>query len=330
MNSNGYCLVKNFVKLNITTLLVLLIFGCSDKNTENSDFITTDSGLQYRILKKGIGTFAKKGDEVLIHETTSYINDSLVFSSKELPNPIKILVGGNQVIKGVDEGIQGMQKGEIRKLIVPPSLSKRIGNVTFPHPDSTLVYEIELIDIFAKKSIGPKILVENLAIDIEQSVINWTAFYALKLDKHFGTVKLSKGEWVITNGMPTGGKFYIDMSTIVNTDGKYNEMLIDHLKNEDFFEVEVYPIAKLEIVNMDNSKYPVVDIDADLTIKGIKQPISFSGKFGFENGVTLFTSQISINRTRWNIKYGSGSFYDNLGDDVISDDIEFNVLVYTR
>ena len=59
-------------------------------------------------------------------------------------NPKKVLVGSNQVIKGIDEALIGMKKGEIRKLIIPPALSKRSGIPRFPHPDSILVYEIEL------------------------------------------------------------------------------------------------------------------------------------------------------------------------------------------
>ncbi len=330
MNTNNYCDVKNLVKLKIVLVFLLSIFSCSNKNTQTSDLISTDSGLQYKILKKGEGKFAKKGEEVLIHETTKYTNDSLVFSSRDLPNPIKILLGGNQVVKGVDEGVQGMQKGEIRKLIVPPSLSKRMGNITFPHPDSTLVYEIELIDILSKTNDSKSLQEQTMDIDIEKSIIHWTGFYALKFDRHYGTAKLKSGKWKVTDGMITGGEFKIDMNTITNTDGKYNEMLVDHLKNEDFFEVGVFPISKLEIMNLDHSKYPEVDIQGNLTIKGITQPISLTGSFKIQDGETIFTSKIVINRTRWNIKYGSGSFYDNLGDDVISDKIEFNVSIYTK
>lgn len=109
--------------------------------------ITTASGLQYKTVKEGTGPEAKSGDEVFIHETMSYRNDSLLFDSRTLPTPVKVLIGANQAIKGVDEGLRGMQQGEIRKMIVPPALSKRSGNPTFPHPDSVLVYEVELIEI---------------------------------------------------------------------------------------------------------------------------------------------------------------------------------------
>ena len=130
----------------VILLFVLLIISCKEEKSGDA-MKTTASGLQYKTIKQGSGAAAKVGDEVIIHETMSYSNDSLLFDSRTLPTPVKILVGGSQAIQGVDEGIRGMQEGEIRKLIVPPALSKRSGNPTFPHPDSVLVYEVELIEI---------------------------------------------------------------------------------------------------------------------------------------------------------------------------------------
>lgn len=121
-----------------------------NQSTQKNDFLESPSGLKYKILRKGNGEAVKVGQEILIHESMSYTNDSLLFDSRNLIYPIKVLVGANQVIKGIDEGLVGMKKGEIKKLIIPPALSKRTGVQTFPHPDSTLVYEIELIDILKK------------------------------------------------------------------------------------------------------------------------------------------------------------------------------------
>ena len=121
-----------------------------NQSTQKNDFLESSSGLKYKILRKGNGEAVKVGQEILIHESMSYTNDSLLFDSRNLIYPIKVLVGANQVIKGIDEGLVGMKKGEIKKLIIPPALSKRTGVQTFPHPDSTLVYEIELIDILKK------------------------------------------------------------------------------------------------------------------------------------------------------------------------------------
>jgi len=137
--------MKNSTNVIFSSVLLILCLSCKDK--KENIFVETNSGLKYQIIKEGSGNSIKIGQEVLIHETMSYINDSLLFDSRSLPDPVKVLVGGSQAIKGVDEGLVGMKKGEIKVLIVPPDLSKRSGSYTFPNPDSTLVYEIELIDI---------------------------------------------------------------------------------------------------------------------------------------------------------------------------------------
>ncbi len=85
--------------LNPILSFILLMSCCT------TQLVHLDSGLKYEVMKKGKGEVAKEGNEVLIHEKLSYQNDSLLFSSYKLPNPIKFLVGGNQVIDGVDKGV---------------------------------------------------------------------------------------------------------------------------------------------------------------------------------------------------------------------------------
>jgi FKBP-type peptidyl-prolyl cis-trans isomerase len=156
--------MKNILPL----LLALSVYACNESskksvpaandsittrsNIDTTKEVITSSGLKYTILKRGTGPAAKAGEEVLIHETLSYMNDSLLFDSRKLASPVKVLVGGHQAIEGVDEGLRGMQKGELRKLIVPPALSKRSGVQTFPHPDSALIYVIELMEILPAKN----------------------------------------------------------------------------------------------------------------------------------------------------------------------------------
>lgn len=116
-------------------------------NQKKNNVTTTESGLQYQILKAGIGDIAKEGDLVIVHESMSYMNGTELFSTEGMKNSPRILIGGKQAIEGVDEGIRGMQVGEIRELTVPPSLSKRKQYPNFLSPDSTLVYKIELIEL---------------------------------------------------------------------------------------------------------------------------------------------------------------------------------------
>lgn len=82
--------------------------------------------------------------------TTTLADGTLICSTRAQNNPLKFLLGGNQVIAGVDEGVTGMRVGERRKLIVPPSLSKRSVYPPNTPPDATLYYDIELLEIDQK------------------------------------------------------------------------------------------------------------------------------------------------------------------------------------
>ena len=131
-------------------LLAITFLDCTNqkritKSTETTDgMINTPSGLKYIILKKGEGEPAKAGQEVLIFETTSYLDGTVLYSNENSTNPVKVLIGGQQATEGVDEGLRGMQVGEVRRLIVPPYLAKRKIYPDNLSPDSTLSIKIIL------------------------------------------------------------------------------------------------------------------------------------------------------------------------------------------
>lgn len=112
----------------------------------NSDdgYVTTGTGLKYKILKNGNGQKAKVGHEVLIRETTSYLDGTILYSNENSGTPVKILIGGNQATNAVDEGLRGMQEGEIRYLIATPNLVKRKSYPQNVSPDSTLTIKVIL------------------------------------------------------------------------------------------------------------------------------------------------------------------------------------------
>lgn len=113
----------------------------------NNDFVITESGLRYKIIQKGTGQKAKVGQEVLLRETTSYLDGTVLYSNENSKTPVKVLIGGNQATNAVDEGLRGMQEGEIRQLIAPPNLVKRKSYPSNVSPDSTLTIKIILIKI---------------------------------------------------------------------------------------------------------------------------------------------------------------------------------------
>jgi len=119
------------------------------------------------------------------------------------------------------------------------------------------------------------------------------------------------------------GEFVMDMSSITVTDlsGENKGKLEGHLKSEDFFGVEKHPTAKLVITSAaskGNGKYGIV---ADLTIKNETNPITFDLEMNGDSAMTHLT----IDRSKYNVRYGSGSFFDNLGDKTIYDNFELDV-----
>jgi len=108
--------------------------------------ITTASGLQYEEIKVGSGATAKAGNLVSVHYTGWLTNGTKFDSSKDRNEPFEFNLGAGQVIKGWDEGVQGMQVGGVRKLTIPAALgygARGAGGVI--PPNATLVFEVEFL-----------------------------------------------------------------------------------------------------------------------------------------------------------------------------------------
>lgn len=172
---------------------------------------------------------------------------------------------------------------------------------------------------------------EVVKLSKDQSSIRWAGSHSFGFGKHDGTVDLKSGELIIKQGKVTGGKFILDMNTIVNTDGNYSKKLVDHLKSEDFFNAKKHPSATLLITKVhyydsnNTTGNPIVyfKVNADLIIKGIAQPIEFEAKTNDQH--SEITTMFKIDRTLWGIKYQAKGFAENLKDKIISDAIEFNI-----
>ncbi len=144
---------------------------------------------------------------------------------------------------------------------------------------------------------------------------------------HFGEVKFKDGYFIKTLGKITSGEFTINLNSIVTQDmdnEKANQSLTDHLKNEDFFNVNQYPTAKLSITKTKYHNDTQLKVYANLTIKGVTKPISFQAEIDYEK--KLMTTKFKIDRTLWNIIYGSKSnTSEKAKNSIISDAIGFEV-----
>jgi polyisoprenoid-binding protein YceI len=121
-------------------------------------------------------------------------------------------------------------------------------------------------------------------------------------------------------------------------DADYNAKLIGHLKSDDFFSVDQFKTATLKVSKAeiyqgkDKKAGYTHTISGELTIKGITQKVSFPAKVTLKGDRLEAVADIVIDRTLWNVRYGSGSFFDNLGDNMIYNDIEFklNLIAATK
>jgi len=150
--------------------------------------------------------------------------------------------------------------------------------------------------------------------------------------QHDGKISIANGTIINDHNTITGGTIEFDMNSITDndlTDKEWNDKLIGHLKSEDWFSVVKFPTSKFEItkVTLQPSLEPGNDYDVTgkLTIKRITNEITFPAKIKMDKKTMVVIAKIIVNRTKFDIKYGSASFFENIGDKAISDDFELNV-----
>lgn len=158
-------------------------------------------------------------------------------------------------------------------------------------------------------------------INVQKSIISWIGEKVT--GKHSGTINLKEGTLLFKNKKIIGGNFTANMTTLSNTDqtGTGKQKLEGHLKSVDFFDTENYKTSELVIKSISEKQKDLYSITADLTIKGITKPV----KFDLAVKKNTAVAKLIIDRTKYNIQYGSGSFFDDLGDRTIYDEFELNV-----
>lgn len=161
-------------------------------------------------------------------------------------------------------------------------------------------------------------------IDTKASKVYWTGKKVT--GEHTGYLLIEKGKvWVEKNSV-VGADVNMDLNSIVCTDLKdeeWNKKLVGHLKSDDFFSVEKYPNAKFEIISLTKSNNSgEYNVKGNLTMKGATHEINFPAKVAITNGVVSAAGTAKIDRTKWKIQYGSGKFFEGLGDKMIYDEFE--------
>lgn len=168
-------------------------------------------------------------------------------------------------------------------------------------------------------------------VDVASSTLGWTGTKVT--GKHHGKIGIQSGTINVENNEIKAGVFVIDMNTITVediTDEESNKKLTTHLSSADFFDVKKYPTSKFEITGVE--KLQEVDAEGNnykimgnLTIKDITKNITIPANVSIDENQFTAKAKFSIDRTEWNIQYGSGKFFKGLGDKMINDAIDFEL-----
>ena len=167
---------------------------------------------------------------------------------------------------------------------------------------------------------------------IDDSELSWIGT-ELSTKTHTGTIDFTDGTIVVDSDNTISGNVKINMSTINVTDlqGRSKEMLERHLRSSDFFEVESFSEAKFSFISKSFDKLSnQISFAGDLTIKDITNPISFNATL-LETSPFLKAKAVwSFDRSKYNVRFRSGNFFENLGDKLILDDIDVNIRLVTK
>jgi polyisoprenoid-binding protein YceI len=163
-------------------------------------------------------------------------------------------------------------------------------------------------------------------VDPFQSVVVWKGKKIA--GEHTGTINLQKGSIITDGNNIVGGEFIFDMKSIKNTDlsdPSYNKKLVDHLKSDDFFSTSNFGTSLFTIKQVIQKGGNSFDVTGDLTIKNITHEIDFPATIKEKDNDIVVNALVIVDRSKYNVQFGSGSFFQNLGDNLIYDDFELDI-----
>ena len=155
-------------------------------------------------------------------------------------------------------------------------------------------------------------------VDTKKSSFTW---HGTKVTgKHFGKIFIKTAKLDLKEGKVSSGEIVMDMKsfTVTDLEGEWANKFLGHMKSGDFFEVEKYPTAKL-VIKSDDGK----SLSGDLTIKSKTNPV----KIAYTKKGKTYSGKLKFDRTKFDMIYGSGNFFKNLGDKVIHDEVVLDFAV---
>jgi polyisoprenoid-binding protein YceI len=173
-------------------------------------------------------------------------------------------------------------------------------------------------------------------VETSKSEVKWNAKKVT--GEHYGDITLKSGQMQVDKNKVTGGTFVIDMTSLTVEDIKdagSNGKLVGHLKSDDFFSVDKHPSATFTITEVSPiakaaAGQPNHNVKGNLTIKGITNPVSFPAIITVKDGIATAKADVTVDRTKYDIRYRSNNFFENLGDKAIYDEFTVSLNVTAK
>jgi polyisoprenoid-binding protein YceI len=174
-----------------------------------------------------------------------------------------------------------------------------------------------------------QVLAADYKLDKSNSKVKWNGKKVS--GEHHGTINLKSGNLEVADNKIKSGTFHMDMTTILNEDisnESMNKKLVGHLKSDDFFSVDKHPVSTLDIKEVKHKAGNTYSFTGDLTIKEITHPVTFDAEVKFSGNKLEASGKMEVDRTLYDIRYGSGKFFAGLGDNLIYDTftLDFDVV----
>lgn len=181
--------------------------------------------------------------------------------------------------------------------------------------------------VFGMVLVQSVVFAETYNILPEQSEVKWTA--SKVTGKHFGKISVASGTVEFEGDVFIGGEAVINTNslTVEDLQGDGKAKLEGHLKSADFFSADEFPAASIKITGVEPAGDQLYNVTADLTIKNITKPVQFQAKVTKTDAGVESSAKITVDRTAYDIRYGSGKFFENLGDKTIHDEFTLEVSV---
>ena len=190
---------------------------------------------------------------------------------------------------------------------------------------SLIAAAVIMTSVFAFTAPQPK-EEKTYVIDTHKTTATWLGTKVT--GKHSGNITIADGKITSDGKNITGGSVEFDMTSMTCTDltdKEWSDKLVGHLKSDDFFGVAKYPTSQFEITKATLKSENNYDITGKLTIKGITNEITFPAFIKFDEKTIVTIAKITVDRTKYGIKYGSSTFFEKIGDKAIGDNFELDV-----